>query len=58
MPLVEVYFDAGQAHMYTSTARDLAALLPAWVAEELSVEEADGQLTEDDVEVRVRCGLK
>ena len=34
--------------------RILRDQLPGWIARELSVDEADGHLTEDDVEVRVR----
>ena len=52
MPLVELYFHPMQVH--PSVARNLAVLLTVWVSRELSVDEADGQLTEDDVEVRVR----
>ncbi|NIT04470.1 hypothetical protein GTO10_06245 [Candidatus Saccharibacteria bacterium] len=53
MPLAELYFDPQRVN--PSVAAGVAHALTNWVADALSVEEEDGQLTSDDIEVRVRA---
>jgi len=52
MPLAELYFDP--AAVSPVMAGQIAKRLTEWVSVNLSVDEADGQLSPEDVEVRVR----
>jgi len=52
MPLAELYFDSEKVEPLV--AAGIAHALTYWVADALSVEETDGQLTHEDIEVRVR----